>query len=190
MLVQCGRERFPGGYAVTQVSWISGGRRRLPKSLALSRDSPAYAAWVELLDAAADLIQQNQGVSLAPPLAFPHRRVSGTLTSVTDASGTDGVGGYAYLAGRPSEVWIMSEKWPQEMASALQASASPEQAELRRTGSAGQAPWCSTPVAELFGAVLLPRLVARSERVERVYLRRRRLRGGSPSILHLAQWEP
>ena len=163
------RASLHGGYAVTQAAWVSGGRRRAPRSLLLSRDSPAYTGWVELLDAATDLIQLNQGVSLAPPLAFPHRRVAATLTSVTDASGTDGVGGYAYLAGRPHEVWIMSEVWPREMADALAASASPAQAELRRAGSAAQQPWCSTPVAELFGVAVLPRLVARLERVARVY---------------------
>ena len=42
--------------------------------------------WVELLDSIGDLIAVNEGVSLAPPLIFPHHSVAGSLTSVTDAT--------------------------------------------------------------------------------------------------------
>ena len=98
------RASLHGGYAVTQAAWNSQGYRRAPLSLSLARDSPAFAAWVELLDSATNLLSANEGVSLAPPLVFPHRSVTGTLTSVTDVSGSDGVGGYAFLAGSPHEV--------------------------------------------------------------------------------------
>eukprot|EP00965_Chrysotila_dentata_P104578 3453801-Pleurochrysis_carterae.AAC.1 len=36
----------------------------------------------------------------------------GAITCTTDASGVDGVGGYAFAADAPGEVWLVSEWWP------------------------------------------------------------------------------
>eukprot|EP00965_Chrysotila_dentata_P081021 2674301-Pleurochrysis_carterae.AAC.1 len=43
----------------------------------------------------------------------------GTMTTTTDASGVDGVGGYAFVADEPGHVWIVSERWPADIQDAL-----------------------------------------------------------------------
>eukprot|EP00965_Chrysotila_dentata_P159672 5275298-Pleurochrysis_carterae.AAC.1 len=67
----------------------------------------------------------------------------GAITCTTDASDVDGVGGYAFTAGAPGEVWLVSEWWPVDVATMLQRSAMPSaerQAEERAAGSEGPLP--------------------------------------------------
>ena len=150
------RSSLHGGYGVISASWQARGRQRAPRSLTLARHSPAYDAWVELLELASALVAANPGVSMAPPLTFPGRGARGTVTCVSDASGDDGVGAYAFLAGRPDTVWVFSEDWPSDVKAALAASASVTQAELRREGSPLALSWCPVSAAELFGHLVLP----------------------------------
>eukprot|EP00965_Chrysotila_dentata_P141355 4671889-Pleurochrysis_carterae.AAC.1 len=49
----------------------------------------------------------------------------GAITCTTDASGVDGVGGYAFTVDAPGEVWLVSEWWPADVATTLQRSAMP-----------------------------------------------------------------
>ena len=162
------RSALHGGYGVIRASWVTGGHRRAPRQLQLSPGGAAATDWIELLDLAEQLIEANEGVSTAPALTFPGRDVIGSLTVITDASGEDGVGGYAFLAGRDDEVWIMSEAWPEEVATALAAAADEGEAERRRQGDATARPMLSMPAAELFGTVAMAAAVAAGERVDRV----------------------
>ena len=148
-----------GGYAVTCATWEMGGRRRRPPQLTLAAGGAALADWVALLDVAWHLVDANDGVELAPARAFAGRDQPGSLTITTDASGVDGVGGYAFDASSPSEVWLVSEEWPPDVLAALHAAA----AEGDR--SAKEAWGMSMPAAELFGALAIAAAVAEARGV-------------------------
>jgi hypothetical protein len=64
----------------------------------------------------------------------------------TDASGEDGGGGFVFVAGRPDEVWIVSDRWPDDVKAALARSATPRS--VRATTASAQL--MSMPSAELF----------------------------------------
>ena len=137
-----------GGYTVTQSSWPARGRGRhhRPRRLNFRDGSNAHGSWIGLLDVLSDLIQANVGVSIAPEHSFPPRDHPGALTVTTDASGIDGVGGYAFHASHPHDVWIVSEFWPADILTALRAAAA---------GEHDAASALSMPAAELFGSVAI-----------------------------------
>ena len=83
-----------GGYTVTRAEWSVGGVRRKPRRMTVRQGGEAQTEWLELLALAEELLEKNEGVALAPELAFPERTLPGALTVVSDASGVDGVGGY------------------------------------------------------------------------------------------------
>ena len=139
-----------GGYAVTQASWEAGGRRRRPTALHLRDGSSAHAAWVGCLDVLSDLVVANDGIDIAPERSFPSRSDPGSLTVTTDASGVDGVGGYAFHTSHPHDVWVVAEQWPADIQRALDAAAA---------GDSSQ-PALSMPAAELFGSVAIAATVA------------------------------
>ena len=174
-LSQCApalRPLLHGGYAVTAVSWVAGGRRRALPRLSLAQGGAAQLDWLQLLDAATDIFEANEGVAFAPRLVAPGRHEVGSATFVTDASGgdgDDGFGGYAFVAGLPTTVFVMSELWPDWARLALAASADPVEAERRRRDATRAAPMLGVPAAELFTAVVLPRAVARVTAVRLVY---------------------
>eukprot|EP00965_Chrysotila_dentata_P066490 2201413-Pleurochrysis_carterae.AAC.1 len=58
--------------------------------------SRAQSEWLELLDAASALLEENEGVPLAPREIFAAANETGFATTTTDASGVDGVGGYTF----------------------------------------------------------------------------------------------
>ena len=64
-----------------------------------------------------------------------------------DASGEDGIGGYAFHPGTPGVVWLMADAWPDDVLAALAHAAAPR---AERTSNRGVAA-CSMPLAELFG---------------------------------------
>ena len=159
-----------GGYSVAdprggQAHATVAGLRELP----LREGSPAQVDWIALLDAAETVIGTNQGVPMAPKRHIEGRGASGSLTSVTDASGDDGFGGYAFLADQPGTVFIMSEEWRAETRVALAASASEGEAARRRDGDPSAAPFFAMPAAELATCILLPRAVGRIASVRRVF---------------------
>ena len=130
-----------GGYAVTKATWHAGGRRRRPPKMELREGSSATRDWLELLELAGALLDGNEGVPLAPERSFPPRTAPGALTVVTDASGKDGVGGYAFDAADPGHIVLVAEMWPADIQLALDRSAAGDAAE----------PGLSMPSAEAFG---------------------------------------
>ena len=142
-----------GGYAVTEATWSTGGWRRRPLAIQLGLGSTAATGWAALLDVAEQLLEDNNGVDLAPELIFPSRSAPGMDTVTSDASGVDGVGGYAFDAADPFTVWLVSEWWPADVKMALQAAAAGGSGG-RRAGS------LSMPAAELFGSVAVAAAVA------------------------------
>ena len=156
------RPRLHGGYGVCRSP---GGHTRITPTVG----GAAYRAWLELLDVGYVLLDENQGASWAPQETFPSRELFGSVTVVTDASGEDGVGGYAFAAQLPGVVFLVSEEWPVDVRAALAASADEHQATLRRAGDASALPSLSMPAAETFGQWAVAHSVARHARVERVF---------------------
>ena len=158
------RPALHGGYALCHLpngqAHCSPGRG-VADLIKLSREGNAFRDWLTLLGVADDLLRFNEGVSLAPRLTAPPRTDPGSATCVTDASGIDGFGGYAFVSGNPNVVFTASEKWPPAALSALHATADPDQAELRRRLPDSALPSFPMPAGELFAAVLLPRMLAR-----------------------------
>jgi hypothetical protein len=154
------RYKLHGGYAITEVSWKVGGIRVFDPTIKLKHGSPAFENWSELLRVATEVLRANAGAAMAPRRRFQSRLMAGSLTCATDASGIDGVGGYAYMAGSNDTVYLMSAEWPADILSALHATASQPEAELRRASSAEAAPHLPMPAGELFGSWLMPTLVS------------------------------
>ena len=138
-----------GGYTVTRAEWAVGGVRRRPRRMTVRQGGEPQAEWLELLALAEVLLEQNEGVALAPELAFPERTLPGALTVVSDASGIDGVGGYVFDPAQPGRAWVVSETWPADIQRALTRAAQEETAEERAADA--EAPRLSMPAAELFG---------------------------------------
>ena len=154
------RGSMHGGYAVTEASWPGSGGSRGAGTMHLRHGSPAHSGWVQLLRRAPEALAPNVGVQMAPSLTAPARDSPGCVTSVTDASGEDGFGGYAFSADRPGEVFVLSEPWGAWATAALAAAADPDQARARRDGDQPR-PHLSMPAAELFAAIALPLAMAR-----------------------------
>ena len=138
-----------GGYTVTRAEWSVGGVRRKPRRMTVRQGGEAQTEWLELLALAEELLEKNEGVALAPELAFPERTLPGALTVVSDASGVDGVGGYVFDPAQPGRAWVISEKWPPEIQRALDRAAKEDTDESRAADA--EAPRLSMPAAELFG---------------------------------------
>ena len=102
---------------------------------------------------------------MAPEQVFPPRELPGALTVVTDASGVDGVGGWALDPARPDHAWVVSEQWPADVKAALDEAARPK-AERARPAAAS----LSMPAAELFGQWAVAEAAAEA-------------RGGSPTAV-------
>ena len=130
------------GYALAHAP----AARHAGATVRMRAGSATHAAWRHMLDAATAAIQRNQGVCLAPRRAFPSPDSLGTATAFSDASGDDGVGGYATVPDQPGHVWVVSEVWPPDILAALQRAARGER------GPAALA----MPAAELFGMWAIP----------------------------------
>ena len=151
------RPLLQGGYAVTQAGWA--GKRA--GRLLLREGSRAWRGWAELLEAAPGSLRAGEGVAMAPRTRMAGREVAGSLTVVADASGDDGAGGYAWMAGAPAVAVVVSELWPDDIRAALAASADEREAELRRCGSTRAQPFLPTAAAELFTQLLVARVASR-----------------------------
>ena len=153
------RRHLSGGYALAHSSWPGSGRGEgliRPKP-----DGPVMRAWLDLLSASDLALEANSGVCMAHSLIAAPRSAPGCLTAITDASGEDGFGGYAFCADSPGAVYILSAAWPPFAKRALEASSCEAQARLREAGRASALPYLSMPAAELFASVVLPRAFAR-----------------------------
>ena len=158
------RPLLRGGYAVARVSAQRGPR------LQMRRGSPAWRDWTEMLHGARAELAACDGVAMAPRREMPGRDVVGSVTVVADASGDDGVGGFAWQACSGAAAIVVSEPWPDAIRRALAASADEGEAALRRSGSGDAANFLPTAAAEVFGQLLLARVAARELGApERVY---------------------
>jgi hypothetical protein len=155
------RSSLHGGHTIAEARWPGSGGGRGVGTMRLSPDSTAYAGWLHLLHSASVHLTANQGVAIAPRRTAPARDVPGTVTAFTDASGEDGFGGYAFVAGRDREVFVLSQPWPRAALVALTASSSVAEAELRRQNSPHAQPSLAMPSAELFAQVILPVALSR-----------------------------
>ena len=163
------RQHLHSGHTVAEATWPGRGGAPGKGHLRLAIGGAAHTGWRALLRTAHSAISANIGVSAAPRLTFPARHAPGSATCFTDASGEDGFGGYAFVAGRPCEVFILSEVWPHYAAAALAASSDVGQAaERRRDGSAADA-YLPMPAAELFAQVAMPRALARVAHFDAVF---------------------
>ena len=145
-----------GGYALLKASWRlparRGGRRVTPSILRLKAGGRRQTQWLYLLHMLRLALEEDVGVPLAHQRVFPGRDEPGSFLSTTDASGTDGVGGYVFVAERPGEVFLVAEEWPADIRQALQVAAA------GRSGGAEAS--LSTVAAELFGMWAIPAAVA------------------------------
>lgn len=142
-----------GGYAVTQSAWSRRTRRRGGRAAQrLGQGTRAQEEWISLLDSAADLIDTNEGVALAPERLFRGMDEPGVDTVTSDASGVDGVGGYVFDPATPRTAWLVSEEWPEDIRRALAAAAA----------GGGQDEGISMPAAELFGMYAVAAAVAKA----------------------------
>ena len=135
------------GYAVAHARERAG-RRRLLSHVAVAPTSAAGASLRRLAALAASVLIENSGVPLAAAARFPAPGSPGVATSVTDASGDvyggdAGAGGYTFIPSAPKRAFVVSERWPFDVASALAEDALEPHL---RTG----APRLSMPAAELF----------------------------------------
>lgn len=151
------RSYLHGGYAV--ASGI-GPFRSVIATRSLAEGRGAQVNWLCLLEESKRLLQLNAGVPLAASARFAPRDAPNVFTSTTDASGIDGVGGYVFIADRPGEVWLVSERWPDEVLAALAAAAS--QGAARAEARSSGVDMLSVTAAELIGAWAVPQAVARS----------------------------
>ena len=148
------RAYMHGGYALAMAPAEAG----RGGDLRLRRGRGAQTGFLQLLDEAELLLEANEGVPLAPRLEFVERGAPGVFTSTTDASGVDGVGGYVFIADRPGEMWLISERWPERILRALRVAASKgsERARWRAEG----AEMLAMPAAELLGMWATPAAAA------------------------------
>jgi hypothetical protein len=138
-------EHLHGGYALVKSRWgggAGGGRVARPLTFGIGMGARAQRDWICLLDISEESLEANRGTPIAPQLTFPARSSQGALTVVTDASGVDGVGGYAFIADAPGHVWLTSEVWPQWAQAALHRSPGREGG---RGGDGTHRPRCPDP---------------------------------------------
>ena len=136
------------GYALVHAATqpTASSPRRRQRWLHLRRGGATAIQLVALVDNSVSSLAEARGVPLVTAPAFPPRGTPGTLVTITDASGEDGAGGFAFLAGRPREVWIVHAPWPADVRRALARSAMPHAA--RQQSAPEQV--MSMPAGELF----------------------------------------
>ena len=142
-----------GGYRILADTYARRGGFRAPRNIQLRRGSVGFVMWMRLLEAARYLLTHHKGVPLAPASKFPGH-AEGAIISQTDASGTDGFGGFVWIPGDPHTVHWVSEKWP---APVLAARANTDKARVERAARDNPTtPLVSMPVAELWAAWMVP----------------------------------
>ena len=132
------------GYRASNAGYVAHGVRRLNKMVPLARGSPLHEGLSRLLPHAIDLLERNEGVPLAPRARFAALDEPGVLLVVSDASGSDGCGGWAHLGSTDRAPVVVSEFWPAWAREALR------QFKLPAPERAAGAPLLSMPAAELF----------------------------------------
>ena len=147
------------GYALACAHQRSsgGGHRARLRLLTVKPHGRVGKGFVSLIDSAITLLESGCAVPLLCEPAFPDHGTSGVLTVCSDASGEDGVGGFAIHPSSPEEVWLVHGPWtPLTRAALAHSSRTP-----RQRVEAGHQPRCSMPAAELFGPWLIAASLAR-----------------------------
>ena len=163
------RSHMHGGYTVSEARWAGAGGQPGMGIMRLRVGSPAHIDWVALLTHSHSILTEDKGVAMGPRVTIPPRDSPFTLTSATDASGEDGIGGYAFHSSAPHTAYVFAEEWPPFARDALHAASSQSEAVLRDRFSPRARPHLSMPAAELFAQALLPRMVARLIRCDTVF---------------------
>ena len=163
------RTHLHAGYTVSEARWAGAGGRPGLGDMQMRVGSRAHEEWVLLLTHAHALITADAGVALAPRTTIPPRDSPFTLTSATDASGEDGIGGYAFHSSSTLTAYVFAEEWPAFARAALLAASSQAEASLRDQLSPHAQPHLSMPAAELFAQALLPVMMARLLRCDTVF---------------------
>ena len=153
-------EWLHAGYSVARARRRSRDGRRLlgPQSITLADGGRREAEMLSLLASARDVLERNEGSPAAPAAWFPHRSTPSTITFASDASGNDGVGGFAFTPDVPNCVFVVSDRWPEGVLEALAAAARPR---AERAGDTTRPDMLSVPTAEGFGQFGVPFTVAR-----------------------------
>ena len=127
-------------------------RMRRAGEVHLRRGGHCEAAMHSMCDVAEQLLETNDGIALASAACFVEVGSAGTLTTVTDASGEDGIGGYAFHPATPGVAWLLADEWPLDVRAALAHAAAPRAERPTARGFGGEGiSACSMPLAELFG---------------------------------------
>ena len=134
------------GYRAANASYVDGGRRRMLATVALRKDSVLHRGLTALLPHALDVLDRNEGVPLASRALFAARDELGVLLVTSDASGFDGIGGWAFLGSSDHAPTVVSERWPPDLLEARR------EAELDLAERTPGAPALSMPAAELWTA--------------------------------------
>ena len=163
------RPHLHAGYTVVEARWAGAGGQPGTGTMHMRMGGRAHSEWISLLSHSHRILSANHGVALAPRTTVPPRDAPFTLTSATDASGEDGIGGYAFHSSAPLTAYVFAEEWPAFALRALQAASSQAEASLRDQSSPHAQPHLSMPAAELFAQALLPIMVSRLIRCDTVY---------------------
>ena len=136
------------GYALIHAATRATARspRRRHRWLHLKPSGDTARGFVTMVDSAVATLREQRGVPLVPEVEFPHHSEVGTALVQTDASGEDGGGGFAFVGGRPNEVWVVSDRWPDDVRAALARSATSRQVRAATPAEA----LMSMPAGELF----------------------------------------
>ena len=145
------------GFRAANAGYVANGRRRSVAMVPMARDSTMHAGLSRLLPHALAVIERNEGVPLAPRAAFAARDEPGVLLVVTDASGQDGGGGWAFRGSSDMNPVVVSEPWPSDVREALR------QFKLRERERTPGAALLSMPAAELFIATAVAAAAAEAK---------------------------
>lgn len=138
------------GYALVRMRYqrpAHGRRQPRVRHVRLRPGGRRERELLRLFEIAEAVLHANEGAPLAAAQTFPAATDSGVCLAVSDASGTDGVGGYATLADAPHIVYLLSEWWPADVRTALHLAASPS--------ATVDDSRLAMPAAELFGMYAL-----------------------------------
>ena len=137
------------GFAAANAGYKPTGakRRRLVEEVQLKEGSPLHQGLSRLLPHALAVVRRNEGVPLAPRSTFAALHEPGVLLVVSDASGHDGFGGWAFSGLADTSPMVLSARWPEDAKRAL------EEGKRRPAERTPGAPQLSMPAAELFTAM-------------------------------------
>ena len=121
-------------------------RRRL-RHVKVRADSGVGGQFRSLLARGLAVLAAGHGVPLCHAPCFYAHGDDGVLTVISDASGDEAVGGFAFHPAFGGEVWVVHSPWPADVAAALAHAALPHAEKQRRPAQ----PSFSMPSAEAFG---------------------------------------